>query len=285
MGWFNKKEEQKKSIKTIQSKDKEEFDRVINEYLEKGWDLVENTYSVLGDGQYSQLISFQDKIESIDEVYFEEKLNQKVRMVGSLKNGLKTGLWIFYYENGNEWRNEEYRDGKRDGKFLTYWENGKRRGDSKYKNDNFDGIFILYHENGNKHIETNYKDGKIEGLYCGYNEKGQKIENFNYISNKREGNYTIYHENGNLRHVGNYRNDEIHGKLYQYYRSNEQLMLEINYTDGKIDDQEVTVYHKSGCILYKELYKNEKVVNRIVHYFDEEFEEDKLLFGNKLIME
>ena len=49
-----------KKIHTIQSSDKKEFDRIINQHLEHGWDLVEGSYSVSKGVGYSQVVIFNN---------------------------------------------------------------------------------------------------------------------------------------------------------------------------------------------------------------------------------
>tara|TARA_Y100000294_G_scaffold150067_1_gene147210 strand:- start:545 stop:1414 length:870 start_codon:yes stop_codon:yes gene_type:complete len=280
----------RKKVKTIQSEDKDQFDITINKYLKEGWELVDGTYSVLSDGNIRQLISFEDKIESIDEIYYEEKLNQEVRRVGVLKNGKKTGLWKEFYENGNKWRVEEYKDGKLHGKRIGYFENGNVRGEGSYKNgEQLNGKFIIYWENGNKREVGNFLNKELDGLFYQYHEQGQLIEKTTFKLGVKNGEFIFYHENGNKRQVGNFKNNEKHGKVYQYYRSNEQLLCEVIYKDGIIDDQELITYHKSGCKLFTQTFKNGNIINEVIHYRGDDywvdFKERELLFGNILIME
>ena len=47
-----------KKIHTIQSSDKKEFDRITNQYLKQGWDLVKGSYFVLEGDVYSQVVVF-----------------------------------------------------------------------------------------------------------------------------------------------------------------------------------------------------------------------------------
>ena len=49
-----------KKIHTIQSSDKKEFDRITNQYLEHGWELVDGSYSVSKGVGYSQVVIFNN---------------------------------------------------------------------------------------------------------------------------------------------------------------------------------------------------------------------------------
>ena len=64
-----------KQIKTIQSSDKEEFDKLINQLLEQGWDLVDGTYSVLKDDVYSQVVSV-DKVKGYTRMMSQKENEQ-----------------------------------------------------------------------------------------------------------------------------------------------------------------------------------------------------------------
>ena len=50
-----------KIIKTIQSSEKDIFDRLVNIYLSHGCDLHETGYSILENGIYSQVLVLDEK--------------------------------------------------------------------------------------------------------------------------------------------------------------------------------------------------------------------------------
>ena len=72
----------------------------------------------------------------------ETKLNQ------TDAQGLRQGLWEYYWNNGNLMEKRSYFDGKQNG----YWE--------------------LYFLNGNLHCKGSWLDGKQIGTWEEYNEDG-----------------------------------------------------------------------------------------------------------------
>jgi len=60
-------------------------------------------------------------------------LQGKVEFEGNVQNGLKEGLWIYYYTNGQKMKEGVYKDGLKEGTW-TYWaENGEMDETEAYK--------------------------------------------------------------------------------------------------------------------------------------------------------
>ena len=88
-----------KQLHTIQSSDKYEFDKKVNNLLGIGCELLENTYEVIknDDGViYSQVIEF-DTINTYITFYNDGQLD----LMGMLdKDGKRVGLWTVYNKKG-----------------------------------------------------------------------------------------------------------------------------------------------------------------------------------------
>ena len=80
-----------KKIYTIQSHDKNEFDKQVNELLELGGEFMDNGY---------QIINGDDGFAFTQVVVF--------------KNGKENGSRIKWYENGQKKYVKNYKDGKKD---------------------------------------------------------------------------------------------------------------------------------------------------------------------------
>jgi len=83
--------------------------------------------------------------------------NGQLGMGGYIKNGLRDGEWIWFYENGNKKR------------YCTYV-NGVKQGPS-----------IYFYKNGQKKSEIIFKDDK-NIKQTSWDEKGNKIENPSFSS-------------------------------------------------------------------------------------------------------
>ena len=157
-----------KKIHTIQSSDKSEFDKEVNQFLELGCELMDGGYEVINsdDGVvYSQVIVFKNC-----EVEFYE--NGQLKFIENKnEDGKRDGLSTHWYENGQKSIERTFKDGKKDGLWTSWYENGQKQLEGTYKNGKEDGLFITWYENGQMEREETYKDGNIVS-YKRWNEDG-----------------------------------------------------------------------------------------------------------------
>jgi antitoxin component YwqK of YwqJK toxin-antitoxin module len=220
--------------------------------------------------------------QNINDVYFEPRLNQNIKKIGSLVNNKPDGEWFWYYENGQVWRQEDYKNGLLHGKQTTYHQNGNKNGERNYLNGKIEGKCYLYHSNGNIKNEVICKNDKRNGEHIEYYEDGKIKFKMNFINEEISGDFIWYHPNGNLREECNFKRNKKNGKIRQYYQSNEKLMVEFQVTDGEIDDQETIIYNNDGSVLSSSVYKNKKIISHGVGNFSEDYL-DTILFGDELI--
>ncbi len=138
------------------------------------------------------------------------------------RDGLKTGVWIEYYNGYDQpaeaasatyYTRAVYKGGKPYGKIKRYSMPGEDKtgdkllGEKKY----FDGKLNetrLYHENGKLYIETPYIDGKKNGLEKTYYESGILEVETPYAAGKRNGTERRYDKEGKLWRETSYINDK-----------------------------------------------------------------------------
>ena len=125
--------------KTIESCDKKEFDRLVTEHLNSGWELVEGGYYPSDDLYVRELV--WKKKENVDVEFWD--------------NGQ-----ISYHRTPN--------------KLICWHENGKIREEGTFKNQEMDGMWTHWFENGMKRTEKNYNNGKITGKWTYWEEDGTK---------------------------------------------------------------------------------------------------------------
>ena len=83
---------------------------------------------------------------------------------GYLKNGVRHGLWIAYWDNGQLRYKGNYKNGKSHGEHVAYYQNGQLRLKGKYVNGKREGYFQDYDIKGSLDLRTSgtYKnDEKI----------------------------------------------------------------------------------------------------------------------------
>ena len=88
-----------KKIHTIQSTDKKEFDKTVNQFLESGGELMDNGYQVINNNDgliYSQVIVFKN----CDVEFYEDGQLKVVK--NKDEDGKLNGLTIMWYENGQK---------------------------------------------------------------------------------------------------------------------------------------------------------------------------------------
>lgn len=137
--------------------------------------------------------------------------NGQVKSIGNYENGIKIGIWNYYFENGNIESEIIYNlNLKEPQKWIDYYENGMIESKFEYNNQ---GI-PLYHYD--------------------FNEKGDTIYAY-YPIDFEELIYEFYehHSNGQLQEIGQQKYTENEGwikiGIWKWFDENGILNKEINY--------------------------------------------------------
>jgi protein TonB len=96
------------------------------------------------ESKKGNLVSFTD--------YFAS--NNQQQNTGFLLNGMKHGLYVWYYENGNKSIEAEYAKGERDGAYASWLEDGTPEEKRTYKNGEQVGATLLYDKSTGKWEEV-----------------------------------------------------------------------------------------------------------------------------------
>tara|TARA_B000000557_G_scaffold260648_1_gene258350 strand:+ start:218 stop:721 length:504 start_codon:yes stop_codon:yes gene_type:complete len=156
------------SIKTYSFfNDNKDFIKIINLYIERGWKLVEGTYSVEKRGffrtSYSQDVSFDNESLFLKGYnYLKYYDNGNIKVVGNFTNNLKDGMWTEYFKNGQIQIVENYKNGKLDGEWIVFYQNGTIQFKENYKNGKLDGKRVWYDEYGKLESEEYWIEGVRE---------------------------------------------------------------------------------------------------------------------------
>ncbi len=128
--------------------------------------------------------------EPYSGIIYELDSNGKVLYQGSLKDGMKDGLWQWWSPNG------------------------KKEAEQYWKQNKIHGKGISFHKNGQKHFETEYNEGKRHGTHLGWYEDGKKIVVSKYRDGQRDGLGIVWHENGQKHSETTYNNGELVSEKY-----------------------------------------------------------------------
>lgn len=176
---------------TIDVTDKKNNSLVENEIFQKK---LKKHFQNMLDKTFAQGIDYR-QLETRDSIAYLKKAtepytgqcygyfeNGQKGLRGSYVNGLRDGLWEYWYSNGEKKVEGRYKMGKKEGQWNYYFPSGKIRIKANYKNNEMDGINTWYFESGQKKKESLYRDGVyIEKTE--WDEKGNIIEIRNYLRN------------------------------------------------------------------------------------------------------
>ncbi len=178
----------------------------------------ENVPEKFDDGKIRverQIARYSDNSVAADGAYHENYPNGKPFIEGQFRNGLQTGDWTYYFDNGQVNRKVTYDDGKlnggwevhredgtlaakrsfkgglRDGEWITYDATGKQPlAEEHYSQGQQDGVWKTWFPNGKLKQQVSFKNGKRDGVSAQWDDKGQKLIEAEYSVNKLNGTVT-----------------------------------------------------------------------------------------------
>ena len=220
------------------------------------------------------------------DFYKEYHLTGAVRLIGGLNDGLKSGVFREYDEQGNivngyiykqdtllsegmilfdgtyrgEWKNYyntgqiretgTYINGLLDGKWVYYYPSGKKEQEGEYKNNLPFGVWIWYYPNGKIQRRESYNGyGKLEGTVTEYDSLGTEIARGEYYNDLQEGPWFYFV--GDHKEIGSFTIGKPDG-VWNYYYHNGTLAFTGAFDEGEPKGKHI-YYHQNG--IKKELGK------------------------------
>ena len=127
--------------------------------------------------------------------------------IGKMKNGLKTGTWLSYYESGQLHSKYNYRRGRVYGTSEVYFRNGKISEKNRYnKMGQMHGRQDSYHKNGQLILVMTFKDNKQDGVLKGYYDDGSISTTGAFKGDKLDGIWKSYNQDGSLKEATTWKN-------------------------------------------------------------------------------
>lgn len=204
------------------------------------------------------------------------------------KNGLKQGLWKFFYSDGTLMEEVTYLNDKKNGFLKRYDENGVLVKIEKYVNDVLQTdvpelkeyeIRKDYYSNGQIKVEGSYFNNKPDGIRREYDEEGNIIKGYIFFdgilkaegiidaNGKKQGYWKEYYPSGKLMAEGKYK-DSYKVGVWNYYYENGKLEQKGKYNSKQNPVGEWNYYYENGNI-----YK-------IENYLDGELDGDYIEFND-----
>ncbi|MCF8381686.1 MAG: hypothetical protein K9H49_19080 [Bacteroidales bacterium] len=159
--------------------------------------------------------------------------------------GLKTGVWKKYFENGNLLYEGTFYQGKPVGTLRRYYEGGVLKAELTFLPDGIQSYAKLYYESRNLAAEGKYigqEKDSTWNYYSFYNKRLTLKES--YIRGARNGESIKYYDDGSVAENMMWKNDVMHGLWEQYYE-NGQLRLTCINIDG-VRDGEYSSFNSDG---------------------------------------
>ena len=204
------------------------------------------------------------------------------------KNGLKQGLWKFFYENGFVKEEITYLNNKKSGFLKIYDNKGILISIEKYINDIKQiGVEELkeyeirkdYYSNGQIKIEGSYYNNLQDGIRREFDKKGKIIKGYIFnkgimigdgiidVNGKKQGVWKEYYYTGELMSIGSYSNSIKVGE-WKFYHSNGKLEQEGTYNKNGILINEWNYYHENTVLYKNEYYIDGELEGEYVEYND-----------------
>ena len=215
----------------------------------------------------------------IIELYKEFYDNGKIKLVGGLDNGMRTGIfreydqegeivngylfeqdtmvaegfiradgiyegeWTYFYRTGVVKAKGSYENGQKVGKWVYYYADGKKEQEGTFKENKLSGNWTWYYQNGQvKRKEFYNRKELLEGTVFEYDSLGNEMTRGDYYNGLREGEW--YYHVGDYKEVGEFTLGLENG-VWNYYYLNGKLAFTGSFEEGEARGKHV-YYHQNG---------------------------------------
>jgi antitoxin component YwqK of YwqJK toxin-antitoxin module len=159
-------------------------------YYNSNWEITSYKF-----GKYYRNSGFDTVKMVFDSLVTDHYMDGSIEMIGSYKNGIKEGDFIYYYPNRSIKFKCSYTNNERSGIWAEYFDNGSISKEIKYV-DNREKLLAINDIKGNNLLKTSYKYSFVYYLNPDYNTYSiEKSGNFS-IKYKLEGNLINGYKNG-----------------------------------------------------------------------------------------
>jgi antitoxin component YwqK of YwqJK toxin-antitoxin module len=189
-------------------------------------------------GSLKAILQYDEKSE-----YARVKLlyeDGQTAAIGLYFNSVKDSIWIYYsYYDRSLTASESYNKGLRHGMMISYYINGDVSEKLEWVNDKKEGMWEQYYQGGTLKMNVKYADNKLEGDFFVYDINGKPSLKGMYRNDRRQGKWTFFREDGvveaELEYVnGKPLNEELLNEKQQ------ELFRTIDANEGKFEEPDET---------------------------------------------
>lgn len=167
---------------------------------------------------------------SVNDYYLNGNFQMKATVI-DFDPLMKIDTVKYYYNGGQIFRNQIFKQGKLHGPALQWHINGSLADSLYYINDSLEGTLRSWHNNGQLETEAILIKDKFHGLWQGWHLNGQKRDSGVYDMGRKIGAWHFWYDNGKLKGKGERQNDSI--MLYHWYHQNGKIAAIITYKHDK----------------------------------------------------
>lgn len=229
------------------------------------WQMWDDNGKPVGRGQYRQgqrdglwLRVFQAGEAPLLSGPWGDMFEAPFLASGMFVNGKLHGVWAIVDAQERPVISWQYEDDQRHGKSVWYFPNGQRWREANYRQGELDGRFSEWTLKGALLTEENYNEGRRRGSRIEWSKPNVKKTEAEYLfareiihtqedwwlgesivkvmgtegKDVKHGSYKTWYDNGQLAMCGEFREDQPVGK-FVWWHSNGQRAIEGDYIGGK----------------------------------------------------
>jgi len=141
----------------------------------------------------------------------------KISNLEHYKNNKMDGLvYIYSPRTSNLLKEQRFSNGMLTGLFRNYYDNGKIQEEAFYQDNQKHGPSKWFNRDGRLIAIYNYHHGLFEGTQRTFYDNDTTATITFYVNNEPEGDYKEYYRNGKLKLTGKYVNGKKEGKWTEY---------------------------------------------------------------------
>ena len=217
------------------------------------------------NGVLERRVNFVDgKEHGLDTTYYTTGCIQVIR---SIKNGQDDGTWYYHYDSTAilAWE-MNFLLGEKHGKHIYFTEDADTTKWENYKYGKLDGVKRVYYSDSSKIRKViNYKDGYFDGKFVVYNRETVIVEDLEYKMGKKHKECKYYYDDGTLMKIENWNEGLRNGEFKSLYY--EQIVMTLESYKDDVAHGLWEEYHPDGQKKSEKTYKKGKLLTE--YRFDE----------------
>lgn len=113
------------------------------------------------DGTVQKVYHYERKGEVREKVAEESFYSSgQKEMYGRYRNGVRHGLWTYWFKNGRKWSESAFENGLRTGKSVVWLESGFKNYEGNYSKGRPHGTWTFYAPDGSRNKDVIFEHGE-----------------------------------------------------------------------------------------------------------------------------